>query len=368
MIASAHEVPSVEPIPIPKTIGEIGAVWLTEALRTRFAGLVVESADIRQSLGGACTKLRVAIHTNRVNFPSSIIVKGCFEAHNQEMMPWLQRNEANLYTHMVPHLNGVGTVGCFFAQGNETYGSALILEDLNARGVRCLRIQDPICDYDVAARFIDHLARLHARWWNGPELTDRGLFGWLPGSSSPKLFEFKEERLSDEAFMADLLNRPRAAAIPIRLHDRKRLIKACDVMRSIAQKGPRVLAHGDPHLANLFVTADGEPGFLDWSCVRVPWMFDVAYFIIGSLDVCDRREWEQPLLDHYFSRLTSFGIELPPFDEAWSDYRRWALWGLIGWLINSTDYHSEASITAMASRFGAAVAEHGSLELLGECI
>jgi hypothetical protein len=366
MAATSQSIAPTAPIRVPKTIGEIDADWLTKALSSRAPAFAVERAQVRENLGGACSKLRVAVHTNCPDFPASIIVKGCFEAHNQTTVPWLQRLESNLYNRLVPYLNDVETVKCFFAQGDELNGSVLILEDLDTRGVRCLRAQEPIAEFDVAARFIDSLAKLHAKWWNGPELADRGLFGWLPGPSDAKLlFEFRESTLSDEIQMADILGRPRAAAIPARLHDRGRLLQACRVMMDYVRHEPRVLAHGDPHLANLFLTADGQPGFLDWTSLRVPWVFDVAYFIVGCLDVCDRRRWEGPLLEHYLSRLSTLGVEPPGFNEAWWDYRCWAIYGLLGWLINRTDYHSEASITAMASRYGAAVAEHDSLGLIG---
>jgi aminoglycoside/choline kinase family phosphotransferase len=352
-------------IRIPKTVAGIDSQWLTEALGTRLPGLKVDSAEIRESLGGACTKLRVSVRTNLADFPPSIIVKGCFEEHNQQVMPWMQCIESSVYDKVVPYLNGVGAARCFFAQGDQHRGSALILEDLDVSGARCLRAQEPIEDYDLAVSFVESLAVLHARWWNTPELAEEGCFGWLPGPRSPKLLEFRIQRLSDAIFMGECLARPRAAAIPIELHDRARLLEACHAMFSLAQKEPIVLAHGDPHLSNLFVTADGRPGFLDWTCLRVPWVYDLAYFIIGCLDVCDRRRWERPLLEHYLSEISSHSLDAPTFDEAWLDYRQWAAWGLTNWLINSTDYHSEASITAVASRFGHAVAEHGSLDLLG---
>jgi hypothetical protein len=364
MVRSAHNPGVPAPIRIPTTVDGIDSGWLTEALSTSLPGLRVESSEIRQSLGGACTKLRVAVRTNRADFPPSIIVKGCFEAHNQQVMPWMQCIESNIYEQIVPRLKGVGAVRCFFAQGDQSRGSALILEDLDVTGTRCLRAQKPIDDYDLAARFVEGLATLHAQWWSGPELADEGAFGWLPGPRSPKLLEFRTQRLSDPVFMDECLALPRAAAIPMKLHDRNRLLAACRVMARLAQKGPHVLAHGDPHLSNLFVTADGRPGFLDWTCLRVPWVYDLAYFIIGCLDVDDRRCWERPLLERYLSVVSSQGVTAPAFDEAWLDYRRWAAWGLTNWLINSVDYHSEASITAVVSRFGHAVVEHDSLDLL----
>jgi hypothetical protein len=36
------------------------------------------------------------------------------------------------------------------------------------------------------------------------------------------------------------------------------------------------------------------------------------------------------LLEHYLGKLAEYGVSLR-FDEAWDDYRRWVIWGLISW-------------------------------------
>jgi hypothetical protein len=365
MTETADEVSGTSRAAIPRSINEVNAAWLTVALSTRCPGFKVENAELVQSLGGACTKLRMRVRTNHPSFPDSIIVKGCFESHNQNVMTRLQLREVNIYQRLVPRLEGIETVRCLFAEGDEVRGSALILEDLDVRGVRCLRAQEPIRDFELAARFVDSLARLHARWWDGPELAEGGEFHWLPGLDDARLLRFTEDQLSNPVQASEILSRPRGAAIPVELHDRQRLQEACRAIKTQGQGGALVLAHGDPHLSNLFVSVDGRPGFLDWTSRRVPWAFDVTYFIIGCLDVCDRRRWEKRLLSHYLTQLTSYGVTPPDLQEAWLAYRRWAVYGLLVWLFNTTDYHSEASITALSMRFGASVAEHGSFELWG---
>jgi hypothetical protein len=63
--------------------------------------------------------------------------------------------------------------------------------------------------------------------------------------------------------------------------------------------------------------------------------------------------------------LAAFGVTPPGFDEAWLAYRCWLLWGLMIWLFNSTDFHSESACTVAASRFGAAMIDHDVFRLLG---
>jgi hypothetical protein len=352
---------STAAIPIPEDIAGVDAAWLTLALGSSDPGLVVEHAEVVQSLGGACTKLRVALQTNRDGFPPTVIVKGCLEPHGKGMMR-LQTAEANFYNKVIPRLD-VPTVHCFFAQGNLELGSALIMEDLDLRGVRCLRTTDPM-DYRLALAFIDVLARLHARWWDDPILADDGELGWIPGPKQPAL-ENHLAILRDPEQTAKRMALPRAAAVPHLFHDGERLLRAYEKMWSNHLNLPHAFIHGDPHLANLYVDRDGGPGLLDWTSRRGPWALDVAYFIVGNLDIIDRRRWEAPLLQHYLSRLAELGVAAPSFDEAWLAYRCWMTWGMAVWLVNRTDYHSESAITAAAARFGAAMADSDSYGALG---
>jgi aminoglycoside/choline kinase family phosphotransferase len=353
---------SLHRLNIPETPDQVDAAWLTGALSRNYPGLVVEEAEILNSLGGACTKLRVALRTNWPDFPRSVIVKGCFEPHTRAMMP-LQLREAYAYERVVPRLSGIHSIRALFVGQAEGARAALILEDLDLRGVHCLRALEPIDDFELAGRFIDALARLHSHWWNSPEISDGGAFNWIPRLNSPMLLP-AYTLLADPAQTADMMRRPRGAAIPRLLHNAERLRRAFGAMIDRGHVEPMVLGHGDPHLSNLFVDAEGNAGLLDWTCFRAPWALDVTYFIAGCLDVADRRRWEAALLARYLDRLTSLGVTTPALDDAWCSYRCWHFWGLLVWLVNTTDYHTEAQITAMATRFAWAVIDHDSFNLL----
>jgi hypothetical protein len=92
---------------------------------------------------------------------------------------------------------------------------------------------------------------------------------------------------------------------------------------------------------------------------------DVSYFIVGNLDPVDRRRWEGALLHHYLEGLRRQGVDAPDYDMAWQAYRAWAVWGEIVWLLNRTDFHTEAVCTAMATRFGQAMVDHDTFGVLG---
>lgn len=92
------------------------------------------------------------------------------------------------------------------------------------------------------------------------------------------------------------------------------------------------LSHGDPRVDNvLFERVDGGVGavLIDWQVtgLRNP-MYDVGYFLAGSLDAGLRREHEQRLLRHY---LDAYAAVRPGYDaaEALEDYRTQVLSGLV---------------------------------------
>ena len=92
------------------------------------------------------------------------------------------------------------------------------------------------------------------------------------------------------------------------------------------------LTHGDARVDNvLFEQRDGRTGavLIDWQVtgLRNP-MFDVGYFLSGSVSVADRREHERRLIDGY---LRTFATVYPGYDEeeALADYRVQLLSGLM---------------------------------------
>ena len=96
---------------------------------------------------------------------------------------------------------------------------------------------------------------------------------------------------------------------------------------------PRLtLSHGDPRVDNvLFEQVGGRINavLIDWQVtgLRNP-MYDVGYFLSGSLSVTERRDHEDRLLAHY---LREFAAVRPGYDEAdaRNDYRTQVLSGLV---------------------------------------
>jgi aminoglycoside phosphotransferase (APT) family kinase protein len=123
-------------------------------------------------------------------------------------------------------------------------------------------------------------------------------------------------------------------AVSRHFHDRDRMERAMERLRELDRVGPHCLLHTDPHLGNLYLDEAGRPGLLDWQSVRKgPWSHDFTYFLVSSLDMLDRREWERPLLRHYLEALGSRGVTAD-LDDAWQAYRAQCVYSLYYWLVS----------------------------------
>jgi hypothetical protein len=346
---------------IPKDLSDITPEWLTALLAQQEPGLVVDSVSVVDVQRGACTKVRLAARTNRNDFPSSLMMKVGFEQHSAAMRE-MHVNEYHAYADLVPTVD-LNVPKCFGAAMDAEGRALVVLEDLCLRDVRFLTLQSPI-GFDLAKRFLEGLAKLHARWWNAPDLDTR--FGWAPDTSEECVGHYFRLLTAPEEFQRYATS-PRGAAMPKVLLDPER-VRAAHLAMTAAHKAENmamVVNHGDMHLGNLYLDADGTPGFLDMQPRRGAWSIDVSYFLIAGLDLVDRRRWEAALLQHYLHCLAREGIDIPAFDAAWAAYRRDVIWGLLIWMLNSSQFQTEANNTASATRFAMAMIDHDTFAMLG---
>jgi aminoglycoside phosphotransferase (APT) family kinase protein len=134
----------------------------------------------------------------------------------------------------------------------------------------------------------------------------------------------------------------------------ERLVEA---FRALAAREPGdgwAVIHGDAHVGNLFLDADGRPGLVDWQLVQHGhWSTDVGYHIASALEPAERRVHERDLLTHYLDTLAGHDVEPPAFETAWSDYRRSVAYGFFLWAI--TLYVQPDIIETLVRRLGIAV-------------
>jgi hypothetical protein len=341
--------------------------WLEQALNFRFPGVKLKAAKIEDVICGTSTKIRVRLDYAGKDYglPPTMIVKGGLEDHSERMRA-LYLKEMRFYRDLQPFVP-IPSPRCFYAGADPdpaAYQAIIIMEDMRQPGVVFCHAQRPQ-SFDQVARRLDAMARYHAVMWNHPGFAPGGQFDWiirnLENTDTLGYIDYYMEADRWRHYVES----PRGAALSVRLHDGERLSAALKALGRFHNGFPQTLVEGDTHLGNLYINADGSPGFFDMMVNQAPWFHDVTYHIICALDIPDRRDWEKPLLMHYLNRLAAHGVaEVPSFEEAFECYRRDAVWGLFVFIINETHFQTESINTAYAARFGDAVLAHDSMRLL----
>lgn len=364
----------------PLDIEEITCEWLTSVLTDGFPTHQVRSLRCPEVIQGTASKVRLQLGWSAVAEaagrpsatpptsmpPAAMIAKGGFSAH-RELMYREYMLEARFYREVAPQLQGVRVPRSFHAGWNDRQRQAIVLlEDLDVTGGEFCRVQRPL-SYEQAKGFIELLASLHAQWWMSGEFGPDRSLSWvdhLDPFPEGELGAYQRSRIVPGVY-AECMSLPRGIAVSRRFHDRDRMEQALERLRKVDREGPWCLLHTDPHLGNLYFDAGGRPGILDWQSLRRgPWAHDVNYFLVSSLDMVDRREWEKPLLQHYLEALRRRGVDAPRFDEAWEAYRRQTVYGLYYWLVNPVEFQAEINNCAVAPRFAFAAIDHDTFSLL----
>jgi len=346
---------------LPLTTDEITKAWLSDALSERYPNVAVTSMTARNTLWGTGTKILLDVTYNQAGMaaglPTRLCVKGGFAAHREEML-FLYQLEARFFAELAPILD-IRMPRCFYA-GCDSDQGIVIMEDLTDDGIEICRVQQPLTRAQ-AADFLIALATLHARFWDSPALDDPAKLGWLVHHDplpDDDWGAYGRHQLQPEVW-AQYMARPRALALPAACRDREAMHAALQALRRFRDSSPDCLIHADAHLGNLFIDADGRPGFLDWQSARKGhWAQDVSYFLFSALDPLDRRAWERGLVCDYLDALRQRGVTPPHEEEAWNAIRAHIVYGLFYWTVNPIEWQVEVNNAAVAPRFAWAAVDH----------
>lgn len=351
-------------LPLPLTPEDITAEWLTRALRQRRPDITVDEAEVRDVMLGTSTKIRVAVKLSGAGageIGDTIIVKGGFEEHSPRMAA-MYANEVRFYADIQPFVP-MPSPACHFAGIDPgSHQGLVIMEDLLRPGVEfcdALRPQG----FDQIARRMEAMGAYHAATWDSPHFGPGGRWADISSRFDTWGLEYMRRYLVPEVWQ-HYMALPRAAAVSTRLHDLAWMERALATIGEIQRHQPSCLIHGDTHLGNLYILADGSPGFFDAQVARTAWHHEVSYHVTCAADLADRARWEEDLLRIYLSALAGHGGPALDWDAAWLDYRRSLVWGLFIFLINEVRFQTEAVNTAYAARFGQAALDHDLLTLL----
>lgn len=341
-------------VPAPDTLDEaLSPAWLTAALGTAYPGVVVTAVHAGLVDDRVSTNALFRIEVQEpapVGLPLDLCLKGYFGVAGRAASS-VGVVEACCYRDLLPH-TGVRTLPTVYADVDVDKGLGVVITaDVVARGCT---FPDPrtAASVDQVAEGLSQLAILHAATWQSPRWAD---LPWL----APKM------RMLSGAGRTGVVHASFegavGAGIPERVRDPEALLRAYDALSAEVEglAGWSVM-HGDTHLGNVFLDADGRPSFLDWQLVqRGAWYVDVSYHLASSLDVEQRRAHERDLLAHYLDRLAAGGVAAITADDAWSCVRRGVVHGLFLWSI--TQRVDPAKTTALLTRLGTAADDYQAL-------
>lgn len=345
-------------IAFPKTLDDISAAWFGQCLSERFPGTEVSSLVRGTEIHGTATKIEYHLQYNELgdqhNLPPTLWLKCGLETQIPEQAVH-SAIEAAFFRDLVPSLDINVPAPYATAFARDWSSGIVIYEDLNRRPVQFRKQQGSLSPTEMLQQ-LDMLAVLHATFWRDPMLQK---FEWLtPGGvihSNGVL-----ERFSD--FWDYVAPMPRFIHVPDGLKDRERLLKANLALMAADMANPICVAHGDPHIGNMFFDPDGRPGLLDWATVMLgSWAWDVSYAMVINQSVDQRRAFERVQLEHYLGRLAALGADAPSLDGAWNDYARHSVY-MFNFVLCPPELQPEELCTQSAERACAAICDLDGLD------
>lgn len=342
-------------VAIPASLDELlTPEWLNVALSTRFPGVHVTRVTPGPVVERVSTNARFHIEGDLPEgLPPALCAKGYFSdvgrgsAHAG--IP-----EATFYRDLAD-ATGVRTLNRVWADLDpvSSHGVVITEDVVEAGGVFCDAL-DP-CSVDRTAETLEQFALLHAYAWEDARLAESS---WL----NPRLAWIMQVRGIKE--ISANFDGPNGAGVPDGTRDAQGLIDAYGHLASRAPGPGWAVVHGDAHVGNTFLDAEGRPGLLDWQVTQYgPWGIDVGYHIASALEPDVRADNEGELLRHYLGALAAAGVtNAPSFDEAWNEYRCGLVHGFFLWGI--TQYVKPDIIAALLRRLGTAAHELDSFAAL----
>ena len=354
----------------PLRYADVTPAWVTAALGDAWPDVAVSAVRRGPVFGYKRNKFRIEVDYARggEGRARTYIVKGNFPGEEDPSTgsAWAMANELRSIRDIAPLVAApAGPAWHHISVTDEA--SAIVMEDLAPRGTTFFHAYRTL-DLGQAMAFVDAFARMHASSWNSPMFADGGVMG-------PGTLAHENRRLVNDVYFPTFftpanwqayVELPRGRALPRAFQDLDRAKRAWDAMWGLLGQSAMVVVHGDEHLGNLYVEADGTPGVIDWVARPEHWPIGLCYFLLCALDVVDRRTWERALIAHYVTRLAAHGArDVPSFEDAWFLYRCASFYPVVTWLNNSAVWQPEAINTANAVRAATAAIDHEAFRLLG---
>lgn len=311
----------------PSQISEITPLWLTDVLRS--ADLLRGQTKVQAFEAAPASDVGYVADLQRLTLtytppdpalPRTLIAK--FTSDEPDPLiatPISGENEARFYRTIAPYVRCLRVPTCYYAKLNpNTHVGLILLEDCGDMRVPSLvkgvtRAQ--------AESIVQRFACFHARWRK--DASPRAI-EWLPRVRG-------YSRLPLEGWWARYL--PEVVRLLPNFHLPKwfpklgtRFVRSPATVFEPLSTGNITLIHRDAHAENFLFEASGAAFdfvTLDWELVaQGKGVMDIAYFLLSSVTVADRRAWERDLLYSYHQTLCAGGVQGYDFAACWLDYRR----------------------------------------------
>jgi len=307
---------------MPRIADDLSEEWLTSALRTRFPDIEVRTFDARiiglgEGFMGQLARVGLDYETPHASWPQSLIVK--FASPNPETRKMAR--DRNLYHREIGFYRDIGNaVGvpvpdCYFSHHEvESNHFVLLLEDL-APGEPSDQVEGT--DRETSRQVIEHLARLHAKWWNDDRLEQFGWARWIINETP-----MGEALAMLERSIADAEASGRFDAYPTM----KRLMYRLPPLFAMepAPPYPFSLTHGDLRSDNIIrpTQRGGRFAIIDWQLAgKGDPINDLVRWLVQSISIEDRQASEQDLLKLYHERLLEHGVTGYPWKAFINAYK-----------------------------------------------
>jgi hypothetical protein len=318
---------AVVPAKLPRTSSEITPQWLNGVLRK--SGFCQDSCVrkvgidlISHGRGAVChvLRLRLGWEENQPHLPSSIAMKipSNIEPIAQNFW-WLLQTEVNFYKQIAHYHDGF-CPGLYYADMSpEAKQFVLLLEDL---GKMTPGDQVHRCSMQQMEMGVRSLARFHRMWWENPALDS---YPWLRRPHMPKAEKGSKNWYLPiwQSFVDKYAKIYGLSSKEIRLGD---CVAAYSPLTNrLLGESHWTLAHGDYRAENLFFNPsnpDREVVAHDWQLVHIGnGSWDLAYFLLSSMSLEQRRRHEQRLINLYLSELSNDTEIKYSFEQCLRDFR-----------------------------------------------
>lgn len=316
---------------IPVDYDAITEDWLTAILCKSHPGAAVASFSLAARDDGTANRRRIHIRYNEAgesaDLPASVFCKASHDLLHRLTLGITggAHSEVKFYHNVRPLIEAEVPHAYFSAYDPASFCSIIVLEDIGERVDFCGH--DALIARVEASDQVRLLSQLHGRFY---EFAD-DMPHKLELNSWPDFFAnvvtLGQEAATNKGFLAA------GDKIPARLRARYDEIWPATVASvEHHHRLPRTVVHGDCHLKQWYVTADGRMGLTDWQCATIGnWARDLSYALATSLTIENRRAWERDLLGEYLDLMGGQGVPVPSFDEAWLLYRQNMMSALNWW-------------------------------------